>query len=53
MKIVMQESRFLDAELICHYSTFWQDVMLLKKVQVTQELHPSGEIFFEGSYRLV
>ena len=53
MEIVMQESRLIDAERIRHSSTFWQDVVLLEKTHVTRELHPSGELFFEGMYRLV
>jgi hypothetical protein len=53
IEIVMQESSFIDADRIRQSCTFWQDVVLLAECRMTQELHPSGELFFEGGYRLV
>lgn len=52
IEMVMQESSLIDAEHIRKSCTFWQDVLLLGKFRETQELHPSGELFFEGRYRL-
>ena len=53
IEIVMQESSLIDADRIRQASTFWHDVALLGEDRVMQKLHPSGELFFEGRYRLV
>ena len=51
--MVMQKSTLIDAESIRKSCSFWRDVALLQGDLMLQEMHHSGEIFFEGRYRLV
>lgn len=51
--MVMQKSTLIDADSIRNSCSFWRDVALLKGAAKLQEMHHSGEIFFEGRYRLV
>lgn len=47
----IQNSAWLDADQIREASTFWNDVEIFASSQ--QPPHRTGEIFFEGPYRLV
>jgi hypothetical protein len=51
--MVMQKSTLIDANSIRDACSFWRDVMLLDVGLTFQAMHVSGEIFFEGRYRLV
>jgi hypothetical protein len=53
IEMVMQKTTLIDAHGIRQSCTFWQDVALLQGDLMLQELHPSGEVFFEGRYRLL
>lgn len=51
--MVMQKSTLIDADNIRNSCSFWRDVALLRGDLMLQEMHHTGEIFFEGRYRLV
>lgn len=51
--MVMQKSTLIDADNIRNSCSFWRDVALLQGDLMLQEMHHTGEIFFEGRYRLV
>ena len=51
--MVMQKSTLIDADNIRNSCSFWRDVALLQGDLTLQEMHHTGEIFFEGRYRLV
>lgn len=51
--MVMQKSTLIDADRIRDACSFWRDVVLLEGALKFQTMHLSGEIFFEGRYRLV
>jgi hypothetical protein len=50
MQEILGTSARLDAEKIKSASTFWQDVERFNSAY--RPPHPTGEIFFEGAYRL-
>jgi hypothetical protein len=50
---LMRKTELLDPERISAVSTFWQDVQISDASMATDQLHATGEIFFEGSYRLL
>ncbi len=41
-----------DVPKICNTVSLWRDVKLFNPLSEDAKLHPRGEIFFEGSYRL-
>jgi len=47
---ILEASNRIDAEEIRAACTFWEDVEMFGALQVPP--HPTGEIFFEGAYRL-
>jgi hypothetical protein len=47
---IFEASNFLQADEIRAASTFWADVRAFEASEAP--LHPTGEIFFEGAYRL-
>jgi hypothetical protein len=51
--MVMQRSRLMDADAIRQSCSFWQDVTLTQGDKILKEIHPRGEIFFEGRFRLL
>ena len=48
---ILEASTKLEAEQVKSASTFWQDVEIFDPMNAPP--HPTGEIFFEGAYRLV
>ncbi len=50
---IMRETRLISPDQIREASTFWQDVRLIEATRNAATIHASGEIFFEGRYRLV
>jgi hypothetical protein len=51
MREIVEASTRLDAEMVRAASTFWSDVEMFDPRPGPP--HPTGEIFFEGAYRLV
>lgn len=51
MHEIVEASARLDAEMLGAACTFWSDVKIFDPRQGPP--HPTGEIFFEGAYRLV
>jgi hypothetical protein len=53
MELLMRVSPILKPDLIRSACTFWDDVRLFEPDRVRDIMHPSGEIFFQGRYRLI
>lgn len=49
---LMRDCKILKQDEIRRATTIWKDVEIISPMELTSNMHESGEIFFEGGYRL-